>query len=831
MVRQRTCKTCMRSAFVRFIAALVVLTAFAGSAIAQNPVPFIDQPLVPDAAAPGGAGFTLTVNGGGFVAGSVVNWNGSPRATAFVSNHKLTAAIPATDIANASTASVTVVSPSPGGGASNTQYFSIAVSQTPLSFLPAVTYQSGGANPLSVVVADLNGDGKPDLVVANQCTGPNYCGSPGLVSVLLGVGDGTFQPAVNYGSGGSVLNSVVVADVNGDGKPDIIAVNECSTADFNGCLEASIGVLLGNGDGTFNAVVTYTSGGYRSKEVAVADLNGDGKVDLVVVNLCATGCDDIFPAEGTVAVLLGEGDGTFQKPVTYPSGGFYSFSIAVADLNGDGRADVVVSNFCDSNVSVISCDNPAPIGVLMGNGDGTLQPAVLYGTGGMDTRKLVVADVNGDGKPDLVAGDCGPGGCGGADLDGVVAVLLGRGDGTFQSAITSGSGLGSYVSIDAADVDGDGKPDIVAANWTCGNSETSCADLFRGNGDGTFQSPEAYDSGSGNGSLLDSLAVADVNGDGRLDIVATHGFGNGPSSPGSVDILLNSTGSSQASTTAALASLPNPSVFGREVTVTATVSSTSGTPTGTVVFYNGSTAIGSGTLTGGKTSIAVSSLPVGSDSITAVYEGSVTFASSTSSPLIQTVSLATTSTGLTSSLNPSSTGQSVTFSAAVTSQFGGVATGSVTFYSGSQTLGTASLSGNRASLTTSFATSGTYSISAKYNGDGNNRGSTSSTLSQVIITATTTKLTSSLNPSLAGQAVTFAATVSSTAGAPPNGETVTFHNGSAVLGTASLSGGIASLTTSSLPVGIFTITATYAGDAKFAASTSLGLRQVVNSTD
>ncbi|MGA7139878.1 MAG: Ig-like domain-containing protein, partial [Terriglobales bacterium] len=181
-------------------------------------------------------------------------------------------------------------------------------------------------------------------------------------------------------------------------------------------------------------------------------------------------------------------------------------------------------------------------------------------------------------------------------------------------------------------------------------------------------------------------------------------------------------------------------------------------------------------------------------------------------------------------MNPASTGQSVSFTATVTSQYGGAATGSVTFLSGSQTLGTATLSDNRATLSTSFTTAGTDSVTAKYSGDANDAGSTSSVLSQVIINATTTTLTSSLNPSVVGQAVTFTATVSSTAGAPPNGETVTFNNGSSVLGTAALSAGVAALTTSSLPVGAFTITASYGGDANFAASTSPGLRQVVNST-
>ena len=220
---------------------------------------------------------------------------------------------------------------------------------------------------------------------------------------------------------------------------------------------------------------------------------------------------------------------------------------------------------------------------------------------------------------------------------------------------------------------------------------------------------------------------------------------------------------------------------------------------------------------------------MGADSITAAYQGGGGFAPSTSTPLAQTVSKATTATALASSLNPAGTNQSISFTATVTGQFGGAATGSVAFVSGSQTLGTATLSGNHATLTTSFSATGTYSISAKYNGDGNNAGSTSPTLSQAIIASTTTALTSSLNPSVVSQAVTFTATVTSPAGAPPNGELITFKNGSAVLGTAALSGGIASLTTSSLAAGVYTITATYGGDANFTASTSPGLRQVVNS--
>jgi hypothetical protein len=683
-------------------------------------------------------------------------------------------------------------------------------------FAPPVDYNTGGYDPAGVAVADVNGDGIPDMIVANirrNLTDQIYGASN--VGAMLGNGDGTFQPVVTYLSGGSDLLSVTVADVNNDGKLDILVGNGCTIISEGICsAEGGAGVLLGNGDGTFRPAVNYGSGGFAlyQMKVVVADVNGDGKADLVTLNGCASSCDPIGPPQGSVGVLLGNGDGTFQKSVAYATGGYFANSLAVSDLNRDRRLDVVVTNNCgDSNIG--GCTIPGPVGVLLGNGDGTFQSAVPYASGGQGPSSVAVADVNSDGEPDLVV------------AGGVVGVLLGRGDGTFSAAATYGSG--SYYRLAIADVDGDGRPDLVLANWNCSSSYVGCISVMPGNGDGTFQNAVNFSMGI----EADSLAVADLNGDNKPDVVTANAeafSSNDP--PGVVGVLLNATGQGQAPTSTTLTSSLNPSVYGQSVTFTATVASNSGTPTGTVIFYNGSTAVGSGTLASGKTSISVSSLPAGSASITAAYQGSGSFAPSTSSPLTQTVSMATTATALTSSSNPAGTGQSITYTATVTSQYGGAATGTVTFTSGSQTLGTASLSANIAKLTSSFSSPGTYVITAKYNGDANNKGSTSSNLSQVIIASTTTSLTSSLNPAVVGQAITFTATVSSASGTPPNGEIVTFYNGSATLGTVALSGGTASLTTSSLTAGIYTITASYSGDSTFAASTSAGLRQVVNST-
>jgi hypothetical protein len=247
------------------------------------------------------------------------------------------------------------------------------------------------------------------------------------VSVLLGNGDGTFQAAVGYGTD-SAPRDVVIADFNGDGKPDIAVCNENSN---------DVSILLGNGDGTFQQPPMNFAALMAPAAIATADFNGDSIPDLAVA---ASGSN-------AVGVLLGNGDGTFGLPASYAVGSG-PLGVAAGDLNGDGRIDLVVANF-DSY--------PGTTAVLFGNGDGTFQPA-LYLPAGACTAVPVIADFNQDGRPDFAVTD---------RCTNQVIVFTGNGNGTFQAPLYFPSGL-ETDRIAVADFNGDGKPDLAISDYGFG---------------------------------------------------------------------------------------------------------------------------------------------------------------------------------------------------------------------------------------------------------------------------------------------------------------------------------------------------------------------------
>src|SRR6266568_5058134 len=289
--------------------------------------------------------------------------------------------------------------------------------QTPL-FNPQTEYIAGSKNgPSGIAVGDFNGDGKLDLAVVNFGDWNIY--------VLLGNGDGTFQAArsVYFASGGGFPWYVVTADFNGDGKLDLAVSN------YGG---NSLSVLLGNGDGTFQAPQT-TPVGTNPAQVAVGDFNGDGKPDLVVSSV----------GNNTVSVLLGNGDGTFL-PAPSLTVGNGPAGVVVGDFNGDGKPDLAVANLNENTLSV-----------LLGNGDGTFQAPHTFADPGMTHPYFVaIGDFNRDGKQDLVVTN---------HLFATVSVLLGNGDGTFQAAQDFAVDNDPvYVTVN--DFNGDAAPDLAVAN-------------------------------------------------------------------------------------------------------------------------------------------------------------------------------------------------------------------------------------------------------------------------------------------------------------------------------------------------------------------------------
>ena len=251
------------------------------------------------------------------------------------------------------------------------------------------------------------------------------------MSVLLGNGNGTFQRAVGYLSGGSQALSVAMGDLNGDGHPDLVVANDCAGAADGNCANqgaGQIGVLLGKGDGTFQPVVSYFSGGAIGSGVSLADVNGDGLLDAIAMNSCQElggGCDN-----GSIGVLLGKGDGTFFPVVPYPAS-FSPISVTIADLNGDGHQDVVVFG----EESLPTTTQETQLSVLLGNGDGSFQPETKYSGGGYGPTWVAIGDVNHDGKLDAIVANV----CHSLDecASGRLSVFFGTGDGSFHSPLAT----------------------------------------------------------------------------------------------------------------------------------------------------------------------------------------------------------------------------------------------------------------------------------------------------------------------------------------------------------------------------------------------------------
>jgi hypothetical protein len=465
---------------------------------------------------------------------------------------------------------------------------------------------STGYMPKSVAVGDFNGDGIPDLAVANN--GGN------TVTILLGNGDGTFTSTTVSPATGSNPISIASGDFNGDGKADLAIANQVS---------GTVTILLGNGDGTFTPAASPSTGVWPTS-IAVGDFNGDGIPDLAIANA----------ESDTVTILLGNGDGTFT-PAASPSTGVWPTSIAVGDFNGDGKLDLAATNVESNTVTI-----------LLGNGDGTFTANAVSPPTGIFPESIALGDFNGDGIPDLAV----------ANQDSnTVTILLGKGDGTFMASSVSPATGYNPVSVAVGDFNGDGKSDLAVANYS-----TYSMTILLGNGDGTFTAGTSAPAGL---SPV-SIAVSDLNGTGVQDLaVVSIDMGSvtiltsqltqtataAGISPGVVGPQLieasypgdSNYSSSVSGTTTISAPLATPTVTVtpfpssittvQALTVTVAVSdgSSNPTPTGSVMLSGGGYTSAATTLSGGSTTINIpaGSLATATDTLTASYTPDITSSS------------------------------------------------------------------------------------------------------------------------------------------------------------------------------------------------------------
>jgi hypothetical protein len=312
------------------------------------------------------------------------------------------------------------------------------------------------------------------------------------VGILLGNGDGTFSAAASFAAGYSP-RAVATSDLDADGKLDLVVANETGN---------DLSVLMGNGDGTFQSAASYGSVSYP-EHIAIADLNMDGDPDLAVAGF-----------GGSVFVLMGNGDGTFQSPVSYATG-TASTSVTVGDFDDDGKPDLAVANQDSDDLSV-----------LINSGSGTFSTATNYTTGPHPVS-ISSGDFNQDGYLDLVTADIGPMSGGYITGDGYASVLLGNGDGTFQATVDYAVGTLPH-SVAVGDLDADGLPELIV-----GNAYGDSVSILGGNGDGTFDAAANF--GTGTFSIPFSVTLCDFNGDGKPDIATANYFDN------SASVLINQT--------------------------------------------------------------------------------------------------------------------------------------------------------------------------------------------------------------------------------------------------------------------------------------------------
>jgi hypothetical protein len=666
--------------------------------------------------------------------------------------------------------------------------------------------------------ADFNGDGIPDVAATGDTT----------IEVSLGNGDGTFAPYtplpngnINFSTPLSAANaSILHGDFNGDGKQDLLAIGSSSVYQYDSY------IYFGHGDGTFAPLIKIANSSTifpQFYDGEVADLNGDGRDDILSSDTNST----VSSASPNIYVGLSNGDGTFQPvitklPVELTQNGVFNAAIsppALADFDHDGKLDAVVGEISNAYV-------------LKGHGDGSFDstpiklPIPASGNAGEGAEAVVTGDFDGDGNRDfavlyLLNGLNGfP-----TSTDAEVFVYYGNGDGTFSAPVTAGVFDHQYSMFSASDLNGDGRDDLILRTSNALYDNPSLSILHAAPGR-RFASEVNYTAGTG----LSDLAALDVNRDGLPDLLVAN---NGASS---VTVLLNLGNVPVVSGT--LTASPEPSTIGKPFSLSAVLTPPSpGTLTGNVEFSIDGADVGSAPLVANAATFPVSTpLAIGTHSLTATWLGDSTYAPVTLSAT-HTIIGYPVAISLTAQPNPAAVGQLVTIKGSITS-----ANDSNPTPFGTYTLtdnGVTIANGNvlTFTFTRGFGPGGNHALTLTYSGDAFHNMASTSTVLAITPVASATILLSSPNPSTYGQPVTLTASIS-------DNLSIEYHE-LLTSGTVTFSGfpggpvtvpvpativgdtNTVTYTISTLPAGSYPITATFSGNPSFNSSTST-MTQVVN---
>lgn len=617
----------------------------------------------------------------------------------------------------------------------------------------------------SLSAGDFNEDGLTDFVTRTADEG---------VYINLTQTGGTLSTPVQVSHPGTDLgNGLVVGDVTGDGHLDVI---------IGDLVQPSLIILPGNGDGTFGTAIVSPLASAPT-DLASTDFNEDGKLDLAVRSNPAA----------SLAIHAGDGAGHFSLVVTLALGAD-AWRVATGDVDHDGFEDAAVGYY-----------TAAPTRIYFGNGDGTFDPPVELASPGVRMSRMALADLDND--LDLEVLYC--------HFDTSTAtVVVNGGSRTFAPAVAYSTRSGSPYDLVAADVDGDGNRDVLTplAN---GRSITT----LRGHGDGTLSAPYSSSANSESTDFPHLLAIADLTGDARPDLVLASEL--------TLKVFENRAGDADV-----IVSSDYPTISeGQPVQFRVRVSSVAGASSapslvaaGTVSLKRDGVVIGTGILSanGSPITIDVASLPVGTHAITVAFPGDDNYAAKESAPLSQRVVAAVTTTTLTSNAPTVDYGTPFRLTAQVSSPLAEPLSGTIWIYRNGERLNS-SISAPHGNLETNWLAPGTYQFHALYAGNANQPPSTSAAITQVVTKASTTTVIEG-RPAFARFSSQHRLYLTVSSPSHSNPRSVKLYEGSTLIGSITESSGYVNV---SLPIGVHYLHAVFEGDANHRPSRSALFRYEV----